>query len=146
MAIPYRGKAIRFRWRKTGKPGNPVEYVYFYERLPGSRIFRARCKKGVINSFINRVNGHVRRSRSGKTIYIEGRRADDLFRRSMILAGCSQCTRSETKLAEIVGVIARLGEFETLFWYSKMIKAYEEKGHRGVCRVVRAFKTLYEID
>ena len=146
MTVPYRGKALRFRWRKTGKSGSLAEYVYFYERMPGSRVFHARCKKRVINSFINRLNGHVRRSKSGKTIYIEGNGAEDLFRRSMILAGCSQYTRSETKVAEIVGVVAGLGEFETLFWYSKMVEAYEKEGYWGVCRVARAFRTLYEVD
>ena len=146
MAVFYRGKALRFRWKKVKGSGGVAEYVYFYERMPGSSVFRARCEKGVITSFISRVNGHVRRSRSGKTIYIDGNGAEDLYRRLMILAGCRQCVRSETRVAEIAGVVARLGEFETLFWYSRMVEAYEKEGYRGVCRVVRAFRTLYEVD
>ena len=146
MAVRYQSKALQFRWKKAGKSGRMAEYVYFYERMPGSRVFHARCKKGVIINFINRVNGHIRRSKSGKTIYIEGNGAEDLFRRLAIIAGCSQCTRSEIKVAEIIGVVAGLGELETLFWYSKMVETYEKNSYWGVCRVARAFKTLYEVD
>ena len=146
MIIRYQGKALQFRLRKSKKSGGLAEYVYFYDKVSTSRIFHARCEKGVIISFIERMNGHIRRSKTGKTLYIEGNEAEDLFRRLVILAGCRQCIRSENKVAEIAEIVARLGEFETLFWYSKTIERYESHGYLGVCRIARAFRALYGID
>lgn len=136
---------LRFTTRRIGRYGKSVDVVHFYSSTSG-RVFHARCERGVVLSFLQRVNGDARRSRTSKTIYLEGARAEELFRKLVILAGCRQCTRSSFKIPEISEVVAGLGEFETIFWYSKILEEYEKKGFQGVCRVARAFRVLYRID
>jgi hypothetical protein len=136
---------LRFSARRVGERRKLVEVVHFYS-LTGGKVFYARCERGVISSFLERINGVARRSRTGKTIYLEGARAEELFRKLIILTGCRQCTRSPSKIPEIAEVVAGLGEFETIFWYSKMLVEYEKKGFWGVCRVAKAFRVLHRID
>lgn len=136
---------LRFTTRRIGKHGKPVEIVHFYSSTSG-RIFHARCERGAVSSFLQRINSDARRSRTGKTIYLEGARAEELFRKLVILTGCRQCTRSQAKIPEIAEVVAGLGEFETIFWYSKILEEYEKKGFWGVCRVAKSFRVLYRID
>lgn len=137
--------ALRFTTRKIGKHRKPVEVVHFYSSTSG-KIFHAHCERGVISSFLERMNGAVRRSRTGKTIYLEGARAEEILRKLVILAGCRQCTRYQSKILEIAEAVAGLGEFETIFWYSKILEEYEKKGFWWVCRVAKAFRVLYRID
>lgn len=136
---------LRFSTRRKGYHGKPVEIVHFYSPV-GGKVFHARCERGVILSFLERVNESVRKSKTGKTIYLEGSGAEGLFRKLIILAGCKQCTRATSKILEVMEAVAGLGEFETIFWYSNMIKEYERSGYWGVCRVARAFRILYRID
>lgn len=136
---------LRFSTRRVGNHGKLVELVHFYGPT-GSKIFHARCERGVISSFLERANGFVRRSRTGKTIYLEGTRAEEFFRKLIILAGCKQCMRTASKILEVAEAVAGLGEFETIFWYSKMIEEFEKRGYWGVCRVAKAFRVLYRID
>jgi len=136
---------IRFTTRKMRKTGRRVEVANFYSST-SSRIFHARCERGVISGFLERINAPVRRSKTGKTIYLEGERAEELLRKLVILAGCRQSIKVASKMLEVAGVVASFGEFETIFWYSKMIEGYEKRGFWGVCRVARAFRTLYRTD
>ncbi len=136
---------LRFSIRKIGKHRKPVEVVHFYGST-GGKVFHARCERGVISSFLERMNGAVSRSRTGKTIYLEGTKAEELLRKLIILAGCRQCLRASSKISEVAEVIAGLGEFEAIFWYSKILEEYEKRGFWGVCRVAKAFRVLYRID
>jgi len=136
---------LRFSSRRIGKHAKPIEVVHFYSPT-GGKVFQARCERGVISSFLERINGAVRRSKTGKTIYLEGPRAEEFFRKLIILAGCRQCVRATSKILEVAEVVAGLGEFETIFWYSKMIEEYEKKGYWGVCRVAKAFRVIHRID
>lgn len=134
---------LRFSNRRIGKHRKSVEVVNFYS---STKIFHARCERGVISSFLERMNGAVRRSRTGKTIYLEGAKAEGLLRKLIILASCRQCLRASLKIPEVMEVIAGLGEFETIFWYSKILEEYEKRGFWGVCRVAKAFRVLYRVD
>lgn len=140
-----KGMALRFTTRRVGRWKRPVEMAHFYG-LSSSKVFHARCERAVILSFIERVNGDFRRSRTGKTIYLEGNRAEDILRRLIVLAGCRQCIKNESKIADVADAVTGLSEFETIFWYSRMIEEYENRGYWGVCRVAKAFRVLYRID
>ena len=137
--------ALRFSTRKIGKQKKPVEVVHFYSSK-GGKVFLARCERGVILGFLERMNGEVSRSRTGKTLYLEGDRAEDLARKLIILAGSRQCLRKPSRIHDIAEAVAGLGEFETIFWYSKILEEYERRGFWGVCRVAKAFRVLYRID
>jgi len=141
---------LRFTTRKR-KSGGPVEAVHMYDRT-GSRVFHARCSRSALMNFIERLissntfNAQVERSRSGKTLGLVGNGAEDLFRRIAVFAGVAQCTRSSSKILDAADVLAGLGEFEAVFWYTKILGEYERRGFWGVCRVARSFRTLYGID
>lgn len=136
--------AIKFTWR-SDKHGRRIETTHFYDSL-GRRLFHARCERGVILSFLERVNAVTSTSRSGKTIYIEGSGVEDLLRKLIILAGVRQCTKSPLKVRDLVEVVGSLGEFETIFWYSKILEEHERRRYWGVCRVAKAFRILNRID
>jgi len=136
---------LRFYTRRSGRNGKPMDIVHFYSPA-GGKVFHARCERGIITGFLRRVNGSVRLSKTGKTLYLEGDRAEDILRRLAILAGSRQCVRSNVKIAGIAETVASLGEFETIFWYSKIIEEYERRGFWGVCRVAKAFRILHGID
>jgi len=140
-----RQAVLRFYVRRRGAQAKPVETVHFYSPR-GGKIFHAICERGVITGFLERVGVDVMRSKTGKTIYLEGDRSEELFRKLIILAGCRQCVKAPSKVLDIAGVVAGLGEFETLFWYTKVIEGYERRGFWGVCRVAKAFRVLYGID
>ncbi len=136
---------IRFSTRRAGSRRKSVEIAHFYTAT-GVKVFQARCEPEVISSFLERIGWNVKRSSSGKTMYLEGAQAEDLFRKLVILAGCRQCSRVSSKILSIADAIVDLGEIETFFWYNKMVEEYERKGFWGVCRVAKAFKVLYRID
>ena len=50
------------------------------------------------------------------------------------------------KKRDFVDAIANISYFDTAFWYSKFVKSYERNGLIGVCRVARAFRTLYGVE
>ncbi len=135
---------IRFTKRRRGKDKRYSEITHFYHSISG-RIFHAKCEQGIIISFLERFGNRVHRSKSGKTIHVEGDIAEDILKRLVILAGNRQCLRRPTKIPDIADVVISLGEFETMFWYSKIIEEYEKHGYWGVCRVVKAFRILYRI-
>ncbi len=145
METVERRVIIRFSTRRIGKHGRPAEVAHFHSSTSG-KVFHARCERGVISSFLERVNGAARWSKTRKTVYLEGARAEELLRKLVILVGCRQCTRDQSKIPEIAEVVASLGEFETIFWYSKILEEYEKRGFWGVCRVAKAFRVLYRID
>ena len=136
---------LRFTTRRIGTQRKPVEVVHFYS-LASGKLFHARCEHGVISSFLERMNGAVGRSRTGKTMYLDGARAEELSRKLIILAGCRQCLRTSSKISEVAEVVAGLGEFESIFWYSKILEEYERRRFWGVCRVAKAFRVLYGVD
>lgn len=136
---------LRFTTRKIGKHGRPMEIAHFYI-FGGGKLFSARCEHGIVTSFLERSNITIRRSRTGKTIYFENAESEEIFRKLVIFSGIRQCTRSPSKIVDIIEATSSLGEFETVFWYSKMIEEYEKRGFWGVCRVAKAFRTLYRID
>jgi len=141
---------LRFTVRGGGR-GRPVEVMHMYDST-GSKVFLARCSRSTLMSFIERLsatgafNARIERSRSGRTIALLGDGAEDLFRRVVIFAGVAQCTRSPSKVLDAAEVLAGLGEFEVVFWYTKILGEYERRGFWGVCRVARSFRTLYRID
>ncbi len=135
---------LRFTRRMGGRDKKYSEITHFYHSISG-RIFHAKCERGVIISFLERIGNEVRKSKSGKTIYIEGDKAEDILKRLIILSGNRQCLKTLTKIPDIAEVVIGLGEFEAMFWYSKIIEEYEKRGYWGVCRVARAFRILYEI-
>ncbi len=136
---------LRFSIRKTEKHRKPIEVAHFYGSA-GGKVFHAHCEHGVISSFLERMNGAVSRSRTGKTIYLEGAKSEELLRKLIILAGCRQCLKASSKISEVAEAIAGLGEFEAIFWYSKILEEYEKRGFWGVCRVAKAFRVLHGID
>lgn len=135
---------LRFSTRRVGHR-KPVGVIHFYSSTSG-KVFHARCERGVVLSFLERVNGVAKWSRTGKTMYLDATGAEELLRKLIILAGCRQCTRSHSKIPEIAEAVASLGEFETIFWYSKILEEYEKGGFWGVCRVAKAFRVLHRVD
>ncbi|ADM27559.1 hypothetical protein Igag_0729 [Ignisphaera aggregans DSM 17230] len=135
---------IRF-FTRSRKHRNPIEVVYFYDNI-GSRVFSAYCEYDVVSSFLERFDASVKRSRSGKTIYLEGPQAEDIFRRLVIFTGFRQCVKSSSKALQLGDAIVGIGEFEAIFWYSKIVNAYENEGFWGVCRIAKAFRILHRID
>jgi len=146
MLVEEGGKqtTLRFSVKKVGKLKKPMEVIHFYSSS-GGKVFHARCERGVVLSFLERLGKSVKQSRTGKTIYLEGVETEELLRKLIILASCRQCMKSPTKMPEVAEVIAGLGEFETIFWYTKAVEEHEKKSFRGVCRVAKAFRILHRI-
>lgn len=136
--------ALRFTLRNTSRLGKLVEVAHFYSP-GGGKLFHARCERGVITSFLERINGSVKRSRSGRMLYLEGPGAEDALRKLIILAGTRQCMRDASRIRDLAEVVASLGEFESIFWYSKILEEYERRGFWGVCRIAKAFRVIYGI-
>ncbi|MBE9390829.1 hypothetical protein IOK49_01850 [Fervidicoccus fontis] len=136
--------AIRFSVRR--RDGEAYDVIHIFN---GSRdkVFSARCERGLVSSFLERLEGlSIRRSSSGKTLYLDGEGALGAMRRLVILAGCRQCTKSARKAIDLAEAVLSIGEYELIFWSSKMLEAYEFRGFWDVCRTARAFRVLYRID
>lgn len=144
METAARSVLLKFTTRKMGSRGS-AEVVHFYGPSRG-RVFHARCDRGFLNSFLERVGAEFEVSKTGRTIYIEGSKAEEVFRRLVILAGSRQCIKSSLKAADIASAVVALGEFETIFWFSKLLEEYEKSGYRGVCRVSKSFRVMYRVD
>jgi len=115
---------LRFTFRKARKKNGMIEVTHFYASY--GKVFHVRCEHSVIFSFIERLNGKIRRS---KTIHLEGNKAEDTFRRLIMFAGSRQCIRKETTIIEVSEIIASLREFETIFWCNTMLEGYENRGY-----------------
>ncbi len=136
---------IRFTKRGVDRPGGPYEVVHIYLRGIG-KIFHARCEKSLVANMLEVLNGGVERSSTGKTFYLTGARAESVLRRLVVMMGCRQCVRDGSKILHIMEAVWEMDEYEALFWYSRMLDAYMERGLPGVCRVAKAFRLLHGID
>ena len=134
---------LRFSVRRSGLSG-PAEYLHVY--YGGSRVFSARCPRGVVERLLEEYDGAVDRSRSGRTLYLVGRAAESVARRVIVLAALAACTRDPSRLLGAVHAVAGMSELETMLWASKILEHHETGGHQGVCRVARAIKTLHRLD
>jgi hypothetical protein len=137
---------LRISIRVVKRRGRRIEKAYFYNS-PRSSIFNAKCGKDRIHSFIEMLGKSYRWSRSGRTLYIDGEDPDakNTFKILLIFSAITQCTRETSKIPWIAEAVAKLGEFATLFWYSRFVEEYEERGFWGVCRAAKAFRILYRI-
>jgi hypothetical protein len=139
-------KARRITFRERRVKGRPQEYAYFYEAGISRSMLSVRLRRDLASDIIGSLgfNTSISWSKSGKTLVL-GEGGETLFRLLAILASLNHCSKMPTPTAILVGVFREMGEYAMLFWYSEITKRYEEEGVRGVCRVVRAFRTLYRI-
>lgn len=139
-------KARRITFRERRVKGRPQEYAYFYEAGIPRSILSVRLRRDLASDIIDSLgfDTSISWSKSGKTLVL-GEEGGTLFRLLAILASLSHCSKRPIPTAILVGVFREMGEYATLFWYSEITKRYEWEGVRGVCRVVRAFRTLYRI-
>ncbi|MFZ8788565.1 MAG: hypothetical protein ACO2OZ_02725 [Acidilobaceae archaeon] len=139
-------KARRITFRERRVKGRPQEYAYFYEAGISRSILSVRLRRDLASDIIDSLgfDTNISWSKSGKTLVL-GEEGGTLFRLLAILASLSHCSKRPIPTAILVGVFREMGEYATLFWYSEITKRYEWEGVRGVCRVVRAFRTLYRI-
>ena len=139
-------KARRITFRERRVKGRPREYAYFYEAGISRSILSVRLRRDIASDIINSLgsDANMSWSKSGKTLVL-GEGGEVLFRLLALIASLNHCSKRPIPMAILVGVFRDMGEYAMLFWYSEIIKRYEEEGVRGVCRVVRAFRTLYEI-
>ena len=133
---------IRFTVRRSKR--GPVEVAHVY-RPGGGKIFQARIERSTLTAFLDRLGVEYSRSKTGKTIYLTGRDPEDTLRKLVVFAGCRQCVRSQAKVLDLAQAVAGMGELETIFWFSKMLEAYEARGFWGACRVARAVRALHGI-
>jgi len=136
--------SVRFATKRK-RGGERAEVAYMYDSM-GSLAFRSYCERSSLVSFLERLGAEFKRSRSGKTIYLEGEGAEEAFRRLLVFSAVRQCTRSPAKVLDVADAVAGLSEFEAVFWYTKLLSEYERRGYWGVCRVARAFRVLNRID
>ncbi|MCC6023258.1 MAG: hypothetical protein LM600_00985 [Thaumarchaeota archaeon] len=139
-------KARRITFRERRVRGRPWEYAYFYETGISRSMLSVRLRRDIASDIIGSLgfNTSISWSKSGKTLVL-GEGGEALFRLLAILASLNHCSKRPIPTAVLVGVFREMGEYAMLFWYSEITKRYEWEGVRGVCRVVRAFRTLYGI-
>jgi hypothetical protein len=139
-------KARRITFRERRVKGRPQEYAYFYEAGISRSMLSVRLRRDIASDIMGSLgfDTNVAWSKSGKTLVL-GEEGGTLFRLLALLASLNHCSKRPIPTAILVGVFREMGEYAMLFWYSEIIKRYEEEGVRGVCRVVRAFRTLYRI-
>jgi len=140
--------AIRFSKKKRG--GRTYEVARIYE-LYGTRryvtLIAAKCERELIETLLNRLAWLVlvvEHSEDEDTIYVDGIGIEDAMRRLAIFVGFRACTRSMHVITDLIGNISALGEHEAIFWFNRMLDAYELEGFSGVCRVAKAFKILHK--
>jgi len=133
---------IKFSDRRTDGKIKQVTHVYH----AGIKVFQAYTDQTTLNSFLELIYYKPNKSKSGKTVYIDGENTDELLKRIVIFLGCKECTRSSVKVRHVMEAIAELNEIEALFWYSRIIELYKKKKYIGVCRVAKSFSLLYGID
>jgi hypothetical protein len=139
-------KARRITFRERRVKGRPWEYAYFYETGISRSMLSVRLRRDIASDIIGSLgfNTSISWSKSGKTLVL-GEEGGTLFRLLAILASLNHCSKKPIPTAILVGVFREMGEYAMLFWYSEITKRYEWEGVRGVCRVARAFRTLYRI-
>jgi hypothetical protein len=139
-------KARRITFRERRVKGRPQEYAYFYEAGISRSMLSVRLRRDIASDIMGSLgfDTNVAWSKSGKTLVL-GEEGGTLFRLLALLASLNHCSKRPIPTAILVGVFREMGEYAMLFWYSEITKRYEWEGVRGVCRVVRAFRTLYRI-
>ena len=133
---------IKFSERRSDGKIKQVTHVFHV----GMKVFQAYTDQTTLNSFFELINYKPNKSKSGRTLYIDGENVDELLKRVVVFLGCKECTRSSVKVRHIMEAVAELNEIEALFWYSRMIEMYKKKKYAGVCRVAKSFRVLYGID
>jgi len=139
-------KARRITFRERRVRGRPWEYAYFYETGISRSMLSVRLRRDLASDIVDSLgfDTNISWSKSGKTLVL-GEEGGTLFRLLALLASLNHCSKKPIPTAILVGVFREMGEYAMLFWYSEITKRYEWEGVRGVCRVVRAFRTLYRI-
>jgi len=133
---------IKFSERRTDGKIKQVAHVYH----EGNKIFQAYTDQTTLNGFLELINYKPDKSKSKKTVYIDGENIDEILKKTVVFLGCKECTKVGVKVRHAMKAIAELNIIEALFWYSRMIEMYNKKKYVGVCRVAKSFRVLYGID
>ncbi|WP_276814997.1 hypothetical protein [Desulfurococcus amylolyticus] len=137
--IVFGYKTVGKKWRRR------IEVSRFYHSGPVRGVkpfFEARVGKGHIASFLDSISAQYKRI-SDNIIVVYGSDPDYYIRRTIVYTGIRQYI--DPGAYEIRELVAKMSEIETVFWYSKLIYAYENSGYWGVYRVAKSFRTLYRI-
>lgn len=137
---------IVFGYKTVGKKKRRrVEVTRFYLSEPVKGVkpfFEARVGRDQMIAFLNSLS--VQYEQLGPSVIaVQGNDPDYYIRRVVIYAGLRQHINSGVH--EIRELVAKMGEVEAVFWYTKFLDAYENSGFWGVYRVAKSFRTLYRL-
>lgn len=137
---------IVFGYKTVGKKNRrKVEVARFYLSEPVKGVkpfFEARAGKDQIIAFLNILS--VQYELLGPSVIaVQGSDPDFYVRRAVVYAGLRQ--HIDSSIHEIRELVARMSEVEAVFWYTKFLDAYENRGFWGVYRVAKSFRTLYRL-
>jgi hypothetical protein len=141
---------VKVEFRTKVRDGKQYEIARVMERFGGSPysdVIRGRCYKGLVIDLLDQLNWlSFRATKTDNVIYISGSDAKVVMRYVAILVGFMHCTKDPYKYVDLMYEVAGLSECESIFWFSRLVEAYESKRRQSMCRVVKAFRILYRID
>lgn len=136
---------IVFTSKRVGKKvRRSVDVSCVYLSEPGRGVdpaFEGRVSKDYVVAFLNSIAA-PHRFIGENTVVIESEDPDSYLRRLVVYLGVRQHSADSPDPAEVVRV---LSEIEVLFWYSKLLDAYERVGYWGVYRVAKAFRIIHRL-
>ena len=146
MRRPEIARYIRFSTKTVGRKYRrkvPLALFFLTPREPRKRtkpLFEARVGRDLLLNALNKLRIEYRDH--GKLITIKG---EPSFQRLIVYAGVRQFLTDDQSGADLLDIMAQLGEVETLFWATKFVEAYEYSGYWGVYRVAKAFRILHRL-
>lgn len=141
---------VKIEFETMIRDGERYEVARVMERFSPSHyadVIKGRCDRMIVINLLEQLNRlSFRAIKTDNAIYISGTDARTVMRYVTILVGCVHCTKDPYKYVDLMYEVAGLGECEALFWFSRMVEAYESERRQNMCRMAKAFKILHKID
>jgi hypothetical protein len=143
---------VKIEFRTKVRDGEKYEIACVMERFGGSPytdVIKGRCDKWMVINLLDQLNWlsfSFRATKTDNAIYISGSDAKVVMRYVAILVGFMHCTKDPYKYVDLMYEVAGLSEYESIFWFSRLVDLYERKGRQSICRAAKAFRILYKVD
>ena len=140
---PVSGSIQRIATFRKNLRDREITQIYLANPTSQRPFFSANVAKSEVIKFLKR--SHTRFEDHGDFLFFESGEDDEMLRRLVIFLGVRQSFRAfgEYQLLRLIDLVRVLTAVESLFWFSRFMRAYDWSPRMKVLRVAKAFKVLY---
>jgi len=137
---------LSIKIRRFKSHGKAYEYFIFKDLSENVRWLKLRCPRDLVVRMFSKAGspGSWADTKFGRAMGLLVRDST-LFKKALILTSIYDCTRREFNIDKVLETVGGLDDRVADYWYELIVRNYSPRTHHGICRVVAAFRSLYNI-